>query len=194
MFCSQFTRNRNATSPTFLGFNSITTSQLNFAGLEASGTDFNVSYRFDFADFGRPSWGDVGLSVGGTHVENRNNFPFATDPNRPNPQEFEINNPELALNAGIRWSIGDFTINTGHQFMSKQALPAVEIENAQNFAIAFADKIWIHDASVRWDVTEQQSLTFGVSNLTNEEPFIASVVTPVSAVGRSFFVRLVSRY
>ena len=78
--------------------------------------------------------------------------------------------------------------------MSKQALPAVEIENAQNFTIAFADKIWIHDASVRWDVTEQQTLTFGVSNLTNEEPFIASVATPVSAVGRSFFVRLVSRY
>ncbi len=194
VFCSQFTRNRNATSPTFLGFNSITTSQLNFAGLEASGIDFNVSYGFDFADFGRPSWGDVGLSVGGTHVEDRNNFPFATDPNRPNPQKLELNNPELALNASLRWSIGDFTFNTGHQYMSKQALPAVEIENAQNFTIAFADRIWIHDASVRWDVTEQQTLTFGVSNLTNEEPFIASVATPVSAVGRSFFVRLVSRY
>ena len=194
VFCGQFTRNRNATSPTFLGFNSITTSQLNFARNEASGVDFNVSYRFDFADFGRPSWGDVGLSVGGTYVEDRNNFPFATDPDRANPVKLELNNPEWALNAGVRWSIGDFTINTSHQYLGEQGLPAVEIENAQNFTLAFADEIWIHDASVRWDMSDQHSVTFGINNVTNEEPFIASVATPVSAIGRYFFLRISARY
>jgi iron complex outermembrane receptor protein len=194
VFCGQFTRNRNPASPTFLGFNSITTSQLNFAGLEASGIDFNVSYEFDWADLGRPSWGNVGLSVGGTHVEDRNNFPFATDPNRPNPVELELNNPELSLNAGVRWNIGDFTINTNHQYLGEQGLPAVEIENAQNFTVAFADETWIHDASVRWDLSDQHSVTFGVNNLTNEEPFIASVATPVSAIGRYFFLRVSASY
>ncbi len=194
VFCGQFTRNRNSASPTFLGFNSITTTQLNFAGLEASGIDFNVNYGFDFADFGRPSLGDIGLSVGGTYVEDRNNFPFATDPNRPNPVEGELNNPEWALNAGVRWSIGDFTINTSHQYLGEQGLPAVEIENAQNFTLAFADEIWIHDASVRWDVSDQHSVTFGINNVTNEEPFIASVATPVSAIGRYFFLRVSASY
>ncbi|MDP3403635.1 MAG: TonB-dependent receptor [Brevundimonas sp.] len=194
VFCGQFTRNRNATSPTFLGFNSITTTQLNFAGLEASGIDFNVSYNFDFESLGRPSWGDVGLSVGGTHVEDRNNYPFATRPTQANPVELELNNPELALNAGIRWSIGDFTFNTAHQYMGEQALPGVEIENAANFTTPFADEIWIHDMSVRWQATDDYAVTFGVNNLTNEQPFVASVVTPVSSVGRYFFLRFATTY
>ena len=84
VFCGQFTRNRNA-SPTFLGFNSITTTQLNFAGLEASGIDFHVTYAFDFADLGQPAWGDVGLSVGGSHVEDRSDYPFANNPTQANP-------------------------------------------------------------------------------------------------------------
>ncbi|CAL1690860.1 Vitamin B12 transporter BtuB [Brevundimonas subvibrioides] len=193
VFCGQFTRNRNASSPTFLGFNSITTTQLNFAGLEASGIDFNVSYAFDFAALGRPAWGDMSVSVGGTHVEDRNDYPFATNPTQANPVELQLNNPELSLNAGIRWSIGDFTINTGHQYMGEQALPGVEIENADNFAFAFADEIWIHDLSVRWDA-DDYAVTFGVNNVTNEEPFIASVATPVSSVGRYFFLRFATTY
>lgn len=194
VFCTQFTRNRNRTSPTFLGFNSITTSQLNFAGLEASGIDFNVSYAFDFADLGRPSWGDVGLSVGGSHVEDRNDYPFANNPTQANPVKLQLNNPELALNAGVRWSIGDFTLNTAHQYLGEQALPGVEIENAQNFGLAFADEIWIHDMSVRWQATDDYAVTFGVNNLTDEQPFVASVATPVSSVGRYFFVRFATTY
>ncbi|MES2859982.1 MAG: TonB-dependent receptor [Pseudomonadota bacterium] len=193
VFCSQFTRNRNAASPTFLGFNSITTTQLNFAGLEASGIDFNVAYSFDLASLGRPTWGALDLSVGGTQVEDRNDYPFATNPSQANPVELQLNNPELSLNAGIRWSIGDFTVNTGHQYLGEQALPGVEIENAANFVTPFADEIWIHDLSVRWD-TEDYAVTIGVNNLTDEEPFIASVATPVSGVGRYFFIRLATTY
>lgn len=194
VFCGQFTRNRNAASPTFLGFNSITTTQLNFAGLEASGIDFNVSYAFDFADLGRPNLGDMSLSVGGTYVEDRNNFPFASNPTQANPVELELNNPELSLNAGIRWSVGDFTINTGHQYLGEQALAGVEIENAENFTFAFADEIWIHDLSVRWQASDDYAVTFGVNNVTDKEPFIASVATPVSGVGRYFFLRFATTY
>ena len=193
VFCGQFTRNRNA-SPTFLGFNSITTTQLNFAGLEASGIDFNVTYAFDFADLGQPAWGDVGLSVGGSHVEDRSDYPFANNPTQANPVKLQLNNPELSLNAGVRWSIGDFTFNTSHQYLGEQALPGVEIENAQNFAFAFADEIWIHDLSVRWQAADDYAVTFGVNNVTNEEPFIASVATPVSGVGRYFFLRFATTY
>ncbi len=194
VFCGQFTRNRNSASPTFLGFNSIITSQLNFAGLEASGIDFNVSYAFDFADLGRAHWGDVSLSVGGTHVEDRNDFPFAADPTQADPAELEINNPELSLNVGVRWNVGDFTVNTSHQYLGEQALPGVEIEDAANYTFAFADETWIHDASVQWQATDDYAVTVGVNNLLNEEPFIGSVVTPVSGVGRYFFVRFTSTY
>ena len=189
IFCSQFTRNRNAASPTFLGFNSIITSQLNFAGLEATGYDFNVNYVFDFADFGRPEFGDLGVSLGGTYTEDRNDFPFAADPTQADPVELEQNFPEWAFNLGLRYSVGDFRVVTSSQYLGEQTRTGVEIEDAENFVNGFSDAIWIHDASVRWQAREALEITFGVDNLTDEEPYFASSATPVSAVGRYFFLR-----
>jgi outer membrane receptor protein involved in Fe transport len=190
IFCSQFTRNRNPASPTFLGFNGITTSQLNFAGLEATGVDFSVAYRFDFADLGRPEYGDVGLTVAGTYTEDRNDFPFAGDPTQADPVELEINFPEWAFNVGVRYAVGDFVVSTASQYLGEQARTGVEIEDADNYTNGFAEEIWIHDASVRWQAREELTLTLGVDNLTDEDPFAGSFATPVSGVGRYYFLRV----
>ncbi len=189
-FCALFTRNRNAAAPTFLGLNSITTTQLNFAGLEVSGYDFNLSYRFDFADIGRPHYGDLGVTLGGTYVEDRNDFPFASDPSQADPEKEELNNPEWAFNVGLRYAVSDFTVNTSSQYLGKQGRPGVEIENADNFSNGFSDEIWIHDASVRWTPSETYDVTLGIDNLTDEQPYVGSVATPVSGVGRYVFLRV----
>lgn len=189
-FCSLFTRNRNAGSPTFLGFNSLVSTQLNFAGLEATGYDFNVNYRFDFADLNRPEFGDVGFTLGGTYTEDRNDFPFASDPTQADPVEQEINFPEWAFNIGLRWNVSDFTVATSSQYLGEQARTGVEIEDLENFTNGFEDAIWIHDASVRWQAREELAVTLGVNNLTDEDPYAGSVATPVSGVGRYFFLRV----
>jgi len=192
-FCGLFTRNRDPNSPTFLGFNFLRQVQLNFAGLEASGIDFSANYRLDLDSFGRPDLGVVNLGVAGTSLQDRRDFPFVQEPDRPNPEKRELSFPELALNTTVQWRINDFTVSLFSNFQSEQTLPGVEIENVANFTPAFAEAGWTHDASVRWAFRPESSLTFGVQNLTDREPFVGAVATPVSAVGRYFFLRLVAR-
>lgn len=188
IFCSQFTRNRTP-GPTFLGFNSIITSQLNFAGLEASGVDFGVTYNLGLETFGRPELGRIVLAVSGSYTEDRNDFPFAADPTQADPVELEIDYPEWAVNVGVQWDVGDFSVTTASRYLSEQAYLGVEIEDAENYVEAFSDDIWIHDASVQWQAREDLSVRLGIQNLTDEEPYLGSVNTPVSGVGRTFFLR-----
>jgi iron complex outermembrane receptor protein len=193
-FCALFTRNRNPASPTFLGFNYLLQTQVNFAKLEAAGVDFNVRYRFDLADAGLGEIGDVTLGVSGTWTEKRNNFEVVTDPNEVNPELSEISLPKWAFNTLVQWDYKDWTVSFYSNYQSKQALTAVEIENAGNFTPAFADAFWVHNASVQWRYSETLDFTLGVQNITNEEPFLGSVATPVSGIGRYFFLRASTQF
>ncbi|WP_035293518.1 TonB-dependent receptor domain-containing protein [Brevundimonas bacteroides] len=193
-FCALFTRNRNASSPTFRGFNYLLQTQLNFARLETSGIDFAVNYGFDFADFGRDAWGTLDLSVTGTYLEDRNDFPFVSNPTQANPVKLEQNFPEWAGSFAARWQVSDFTVSWFSNYQSEQTLVSTPIEDIARFAPAFADEFWSHNASIRWDFKEGYSATFGVNNITDEEPYLGNVATPVSPVGRAFFLRISGRY
>jgi len=189
-YCALFTRNRTPSSPTFLGFNYLRQTQLNFSGLEASGVDFAANYRIELPETNRGPLGVVTLGVAGTYLEDRNDFPFVQEPDRPNPEKEELNFPEVALNTTVRWQIEDVTFSLFSNYQGRQALPGVEIETAQNFTPAFAESFWTHDASLRWEVRPEIDLTLGVNNLGDKEPFIGSQFTPVSGIGRFFFLRL----
>jgi outer membrane receptor protein involved in Fe transport len=193
-FCALFTRNRNAASPTFRGFNYLLQTQLNFAGLEASGVDFALNYGFDFADLGRDGWGTIDASLSGTYIEDRNDFPFVANPTQANPVKFEQNVPEWAGTASIRWEVSDFTVSWFSNYQSEQTLVSTPIEDIARYAPAFADEFWSHNASVRWDFKDGYSATFGVNNLTDEQPYLGNVATPVSPVGRAFFLRISGSY
>lgn len=193
-FCALFTRNRNATSPTFRGFNYLLQTQLNFARLEASGVDFTVNYGFDFADIGKDAWGTIDASVSGTYLEDRNDFPFVANPSQANPVKLEQNFPEWAYGVSLRWQVADFTVSWFSNYQDEQTLVSTPIEDISRFAPAFAEEMWSHNASVRWDFKEGYSATFGVNNITDEEPYLGNVATPVSPVGRSFFLRISGRY
>ncbi|MGA0608563.1 TonB-dependent receptor [Phenylobacterium sp. VNQ135] len=189
-YCALFTRNRTAGSPTYLGFNYLLQTQLNFASLEAAGVDFSAAYRLALADVGLDRWGDLSLAVQGTWMEKRNDFPFVQDPDRANPELYEINVPKWALNTILQWRVGDVTASLYSTYLSRQGLTGVEVENSANFVTPYANSIWIHDASVRWEARDDLDVTFGVKNLTGELPYTGSVATPVSGVGRYLFLRV----
>ncbi|WP_396595555.1 TonB-dependent receptor domain-containing protein [Brevundimonas sp. R86498] len=193
-YCALFTRNRTASSPTYLGFNYLLQTQLNFSGLEASGVDFDVNYALDFADLSRPGWGSLFASVSGTYIEDRNNYPFVTDPELANPVKLEQSFPEWAFNASLQWEIEDFTVSWFSNYQSKQTLVSTPIEDIDQYDPAFVDEFWSHNASVRWAVKEGYSVTVGVNNITDEQPYFANVATPVSSVGRFFFLRVAGSY
>ncbi|OYX30849.1 MAG: hypothetical protein B7Z01_13485 [Brevundimonas subvibrioides] len=192
-FCALFSRNRNP-GPGFGGFNYLLQTQLNFSGIEASGVDFNLGYTLDLDRNGGDRWGTLRANVSGTYLEDRNNFPFVTDPTLANPQKLELGFPEWGLNASVQWAVRDVTVSFFSNYQGEQALGATEIENVANFSPQFLDEFWSHNASIRWDFKDNYSATFGINNLTDEEPYFGTVATPVSSVGRFFFFRLTGRY
>jgi outer membrane receptor protein involved in Fe transport len=201
-FCVLFRRNRTAGSPTFLGLNYLLQSQVNFASLEASGTDFDIGYRMDLSDIGLPSGaGALRLNVSGTLTEDRRNFEVVSDLTAANPELEELNNPELALSTTVQWEVGAVTMGLYSTMLSNQYLSGIEYEamNTAGVPPTFDGETqtgdtWIHDASVRWKYNDAVNLTFGVQNLTDVEPYFVSVATPVSGVGRFFFFRASATY
>jgi iron complex outermembrane recepter protein len=193
-FCALFTRNRNPSSPTFLGFNYLLQTQLNFSGIEASGVDFNVGYTLDLDRGGGDRWGTLSANISGTYNEERNNFPFVNNPTQANPALLELGFPEWGFNTSVQWRVRDVTVSFFSNYQGEQALAATEIEDIAIYSPSFLDEFWSHNASVRWDFKEGYSATFGINNLTDEEPYFGTVATPISPVGRFFFFRLTGSY
>ena len=145
------------------------------------------------ASFNKPEWGSLALGVGGTWIEDRNNFPFVADPNQANPVKEELNSPEWVVNTSVRYTVGDFTAGLFSNYQTRQTRTGVEIENTVSFDAPWNDPIWTHDASLTWDIDGRSDLVLGVNNLTDKEPFLGVVATPVSPRGRFFFARFTKK-
>lgn len=102
--------------------------------------------------------------------------------------------PEWAFNASWQWEIEDVTVSWFSISQSKQTLASTPIEDIDQYDLAFLDEFWSYNASVRWAVKEGYSVTVGVNNLTDEQPCFGNVATPVSSVGRFFFLRVAGSY
>lgn len=188
-FCRLFTRNRNAGSPTFLGFNFLRQSDVNFAGLEVSGVDFDLGYQFDVE-----SLGDFRIGVSGSYLEKRNNFEFFGEPDRANPEKLEINNPEWMVNASIGWNRGPLSIDLNSTWWNTQLYRFVEVEVLNDTVEPFAPAFWVHGISASYELGEGTTIIAGIDNLANEKPFRTEYSIPVSSVGRSAFVRLSMKF
>ena len=190
-FCGLFTRNRNAGSPTFLGFNFLRQSQINFAALDTRGIDAQINYAFSLGE------NNFNLSVNGNWTERLNRF---FDPRRPdvaNPGLRELGAPEFAGFGSVTWNRGDFTLNYGVQYIESTAVASViQIERIDfEFGPAgFAPDYWIHNLAFSLDATDQVTFYGGINNLTDEVPYLSSSAYPVSGMGRSFFLGATARF
>ncbi|MBU6372742.1 MAG: TonB-dependent receptor [Alphaproteobacteria bacterium] len=195
-YCALFARNLSVpkTSGQYGLINAITVKELNFARLEASGIDFDVAYSFALDDVGLANGGDVRLGVAGTYLEKRDDFPFAAEPNRANPAKLELNFPEWAYTVSAEWTAGAFSLGWFANYQSEQALRSVEIESVSDWTPNTAPATWVHDLSLTWTSKDSLKVIAGVNNVLDEEPFFTETSIPVSAVGRSFFVRLSSSF
>jgi len=183
-FCKLFTRNRNAGSPTFLGFNFLRQTSVNFAGLEVSGVDFDLNYRLATDANGIFTFG-----VSGSYLEKRNNFEFFGEPNRANPEKLELNNPEWVVNASLGWKKGPLGIGINSTWWDQQLYRVVEIETQKDTVEPFAPALWVHNLSASYELSESVTLFGGINNLADQRPFRAEYSIPVSAIGREVFLR-----
>lgn len=184
-FCTLFTRNRQAGSPTFLGFNFLRQQDVNFARQEVSGVDFDFRYSLDTDRFGA-----FGFSVGGSYLEKRSNFEFFGDPTRENPEKFELNNPEWVLNTSISWTGEKLGVDFSSTYIDEQLYRVVEFEALNDTVDPWAPGVWSHSVTVTYTVDDDTSVLFGIDNLTGEDPWRTEYSIPVSVVGRSFFLRV----
>ncbi len=183
-FCGQFTRDRDPDSGTFLGFNFLNQTQINFGAIESSGIDFAASYDFDA--FG------VGWSVYGTatYVNEIDFFFNPGDPSDVNPELGEIRRPEWGGRGGVQAQWDALTVSYEVQYQGEQGLRAVEVETAdvQYGSAGFVDDTFIHDVVASYDVSDTVTVFGGINNITDEEPFITEFAWPVNPRGRYVFV------
>jgi outer membrane receptor protein involved in Fe transport len=184
-FCAFFTRNRNASSPTFLGFNSFRNGPVNFARFEARGIDFQARYRFPLGSNG----GNVTARIGGTYSLRGLRFASVTDPNSQDDFVGEAQSPEVAFNTGLAWDKDGFRIEWESFWQSKQFYQGIDVEDPSGFAEPNRDPaFWSHDLNVSYELNDQFTIRGGINNLTDERPFRAEAAYPISAVGRNFFI------
>ncbi|MBH5323357.1 TonB-dependent receptor domain-containing protein [Aurantiacibacter sediminis] len=188
-FCGQFDRNGDPTSPTFLGFNFLRQTQLNFGRIETAGIDGTIAYRFDIGDF------DIGARASVNWVDYIDRFFDPTDPTNVDPELREEQRPEWAGVGSLTVGYGPFSLRYGLQYVGSTAFSGIEIETAeaQVGPAGFADEYWIHDISVSYEANDDFTIYAGVNNLTDEQPYPTNFSYPVSPYGTSFFLGITLR-
>lgn len=183
-FCGLLGRNRDPSSPQFLGLNFLQQTQLNFGKIESAGIDFNVNYAFELGN------NDFNVAILGSKIDKLDEFFDPGDPSVVDPELGEIRRPELTGSLNLTWGRGPVVVQWTSLFQDSQALSLVEVETAAfNYGPAgFADEFWSHDLAASWDIQDNLRLYGGLNNVTDEIPFLTESAYPVGPRGRYFFV------
>ena len=190
-FCALFDRNGTGAGPTTFGFRFLRQTQLNFGKIETSGIDFTVDYQFALG------LNNFGLRLAGNWTEKVDRFFDPVDTTLVNPGLLELGAPEWSGVANVSWARSGFGLNYNLQYIGRQAAASViQIERIDTeFGPAgFAPEYWVHGVSASYDINDRFTLSGGVNNLTDKEPYLASSAYPVSGIGRLFFVAARARF
>lgn len=182
-FCELFSRNPNASSAQFGGFNFLRSTVVNFARIESDGYDLTANYNFEVGT----SMFDTGLNL--TKVRNLDFYTNPTDDEAVNPELGETQTPELSGNVYLNWSLADLSVGVQTQYVGEQLLQGVEVEtyDALYGDAVKMDDLWLVNLNARYMFSDRLSVYGGINNVTDEAPYITSVALPVSARGRYMF-------
>jgi iron complex outermembrane receptor protein len=164
------------------GFNSLTSSSINFASRETSGYDFDTNYAFDYADH------NFAFGISGSYLVELNDFTDPQDATAIDPELGEVNRPRLAGNITFDWSWKDLSVGIQTRYQSKQLLRFVEIQDLADYGnVVQQDKSYVTNLSFNYAATDNVDVYGGINNITNEKPFITNYAYPASIRGRFVF-------
>ncbi|GGB80892.1 TonB-dependent receptor domain-containing protein [Henriciella pelagia] len=166
------------------GLNGLTTGQINFAKLEASGYDFAANYSFDVGA------NTFGASLVGSYQEKLDRYFNPQDLNEVNPELQEIQLPEWSGNLSLSYDRGPLSLGFQTTYMSEQAVAEIEQVTGSNPLYGdagFFDEVYIYDINASYDVSDSVTLYGGVNNIADEEPYATQTAWPVGPRGRFFF-------
>ncbi len=197
-FCEQVTRDRDPSSPTFLGFNSFVSSQLNFASIVTQGIDYTARYRFELGDLaeGLAPYGSLTFGITGNWVRKLERFEDPTDDSIINDRLYEDGQPRNAFSTFARWRWDNLTLNWQARYWGKflEFSPRLDNTNIDNVENAWAGDMWRHDFTAAYTWQGQYRIVAGVNNVFDKTPVSTSRFYPVGIVGREYFVGLSARF
>ncbi len=190
-FCGLISRNPTSTSAQSGGFTFLRQTLLNFGSAEATGVDYAIDYMFNIADL------EFNIGAGATH-QRRLNFIEPAAPGEEaqvDPELGEMRRPEWAAQLNASVTAGPLRVALNTTYLSQQTFDyesGVEIETAfQNYGnAAFTDEFYMHNLTGQYEFGSDILLYGGVTNLTDEDPYLTERGYPVSVVGRSYFLGL----
>lgn len=184
-FCELLKRQSDSTHPQVGGFTYLLQGLANMSSVQARGIDASVGYRFDVGDW------RLGLNASVTQLRQHDVIEPANpgEEARVNVGLGELNRPEWSGQLSLNAAYGNFSVNWRTRWQGEQVMTG-QIETAeQNYgSMVFSKDFFSHNLSGRYDYSDRISLFGGVGNVTDEEPFMTSSSTPVSMMGRSYYV------
>jgi len=160
----------------------------NVAFFETAGADIVVAYSHDLG-----AMGAIGVTATAGYLDKLNFLPAnggVVDVDRG-----EAGAPKWNGTADINWSLDNWTVNYGLQYIGDQLRYEIDAIAADPDIVApeylVIDSVIMHDLRVQYTTTGQQWSYFaGVNNFTNEQPAIGLVNTPTGWRGRYFYAGL----
>ena len=123
------------------------------------------------------------IRVSGTKVNDNTRYQNPLDLSEKDPELLEIGAPEYAGNIFLKYQIGSLSLGWQSQFISEMLLgngPEVETYETLFGPSVLMDDMWIHDFNGSYAIQDNVNLSFGVRNVTEEEPFITANAYPLA--------------
>jgi outer membrane receptor protein involved in Fe transport len=176
-FCPLVDRAGTAT-PGIAQFNIafIRQRSLNFSGLKASGIDFETNYRIGLGKIGNLSLRNLT-----TYVITRNDFPFITEPNRPDRFLSELGDPRYLSNFTANLKTGNLNINYELRYIGNQLQTGVNAEDVKSVGgnppenpdaqdrLTTGDAFY-HSVRLSYDLQKDTDIFVSVDNIANRRP------------------------
>ena len=176
-FCGAFERRSDG------GLSDLSSGQINFARLEASGVDFAANYTFDLGE------NSFGANLVGSYQEKLDRFFNPLDLTEVDPELQEVQRPELSGNLLLSWDRGPIGVGFQTSYQSKQSVDEIEDVLAGQFGDAgFFDETFIFDVNASYEMNDQFTVYGGVNNIADKDPFSTQTAWPVGPRGRFVFL------
>ncbi|WP_231958204.1 TonB-dependent receptor domain-containing protein [Novosphingobium resinovorum] len=184
-YCSTITRQNGGQNAGYI--TSFLVGPLNVANMHTSGLDFQVNYTVP-----TDKYGVFGARVVGNYLHRLTEIPI--------PGADPVNNayvagniaPKFQVTTDITWAKGPFSLDWQINYYSKMyRYDRQTVANNPDVVAPEYMKIkerFSHDLSFTYDVGDEFTIYGGINNLFDQKPDFASLNTPVSAIGRYFFM------
>jgi outer membrane receptor protein involved in Fe transport len=182
-YCDAIVRQNGGTNAGFI--TSFDVGPLNVANFRTAGLDFALDYRIPTAKLG-----EFGVHMIGNYLDKLTFVPIPGAGAVNNA--YEAGAPKFQITTDLLWSIGDFKLDWQVNYTSKTYRFSRQTTASNPDVVApqylrYKER-FTHDVSLSYEIDDRFEIYGGINNLFDQKPDLGALNTPVSAVGRFFFI------